>query len=296
MEAFVVAAAGGGLIFSDPMALLGCLAMGLAGAALGLGCRAWFTQALDAVERDLGEKLRRLRAPTRHLRRYLIVWLVTTAALFLGLWLGSNSLVFGLLAAAFLLVAPWYLLRRLAQRRRQKIEDQLADAMVALANAVRAGLSLAQSLEILAAQCPKPINAEFHQIVAEYKLGRPLEATLMQAKQRLGSENFALFAAALLASHESGGRLSETVERIAQSILAMQRLERKILSETAQARKSAVYMALVPFVVLAAYFFIEPVNTRLLFVTTFGQVLLAVTLVLNVVAYLWARVILNPDI
>ena len=47
--------------------------------------------------------------------------------------------------------------------------------MVTLANAVKAGLSLAQALEILAAQCPKPINAEFQQIVAEYKLGKPLE-------------------------------------------------------------------------------------------------------------------------
>jgi tight adherence protein B len=168
--------------------------------------------------------------------------------------------------------------------------------MVTLANAVRAGLALSESLEILAAQCPPPINAEFQQIVAEYKLGKPLSPTLTAAKHRLRSENFALFAAALLASHESGGRLDETVERIAHSVLSMQRLERKILSETAQARKSAVYMALVPVIVLVAYFFIEPVNTRLLFVTAFGQVLLCVAVLLNVAAYLWARVILNPDI
>jgi tight adherence protein B len=284
------------MILSEPMALVGCAAMGLSGAALGLGCHAWIGQALDAVESDLSEKLRRLRAPVRHLRRYLVAWLVTTAVLFLGLWMGSDSLVIGLTVAAVLLVAPWYLVRRLAQRHRQKIEDQLADSMVTLANAVRAGLSLSQSMEILAAQCPPPINAEFHQIVAEYNLGRPLDATLTQARQRLGSENFALFAAALLASHESGGRLNETVERIAQSVLAMQRLERKVLSETAQARKSAVYMALVPLIVLTAYFFVEPVNTRLLFVTVFGQVLLCVALVLNIVAYLWARVILKPDI
>jgi len=36
-----------------------------------------------------------------------------------------------------------------------------------------------------------------------------------------------------MASHESGGRLNETVERIADSVLEMQRLERKINSETA---------------------------------------------------------------
>ena len=87
----------------------------------------------------------------------------------------------------FLLCGPWYLLRRMAQRRRQKIEDQLADAMVMLANAVRAGLSLAQSMDVLAAQCPRPINAEFHQIVGEYNMGKPLEQTLVEARSGCGA-------------------------------------------------------------------------------------------------------------
>jgi tight adherence protein B len=157
-------------------------------------------------------------------------------------------------------------------------------------------LSLIQSLEILAAQCPKPINAEFFQIVAEYKLGKPLDRTLVEAKERLRSENFALFAAALLASQESGGRLNETVERIARSVLEMQRLDRKIKSETAQARKSAIYMAMAPAVILAAYYFLDADNVLMLFTEPIGHLLLAVSLVLNVVAYFWARAILHPDI
>ena len=280
----------------DPLVWLGCLFVGLAVAALAFFCRDYFAHGLGLVERDLGEKLRRLRMPTKKLRRYLILWIAGTAGLFFSFWILLDNLVFGLLITVFLLFAPWYLIRRMAERRRLKIEDQLADAMVTLANAVRAGLSLAQSMEILAAQCPKPINTEFFQIAAEYKLGKPLERTLTEAKQRLKSENFALFAAALLASHESGGRLNETVERIAKSVLEMQRLDRKVLSETAQARKSAVYMALAPAIILVAYYFVDPVNTTLLFTRLFGQVLLAIAVAFNVLAYLWARAILNPDI
>ena len=56
-------------------------------------------------------------------------------------------------------------------------------------------------------------------------------------------------------------------------------------------------MALVPFAVLALYYFIlDPVNTERLFTSVVGQLFLCVALVLNVVAYLWARKILNPDI
>lgn len=283
-------------MFDDPFLWLSCLSTGLALGALAFAGRDFLAHWVGAAERDIQEKLRRMRVPTHHLRRRLAAWLATTVGVFIFLWLGLDSPIFAVIAALFLILAPWYLLRRMAQRHRQKIEDQLADAMVTLANAVRAGLSLAQSLEILAAQCPKPINAEFHQIVAEYKLGKPLERTLTEAKRRLKSENFALFAAALLASHESGGRLNETVERIAQSVIEMQRLERKINSETAQARKSAVYMALAPAFILVAYYFVDPVNTTALFVLPVGQALLSLALVLNVMAYLWARVILKPDI
>ena len=237
-----------------------------------------------------------MRLPIHKLRTYLLIWLAVIAGTCVGIVVTLQSPLLAALVAVFFAAAPWYLLRRMAERHRRKIEDQLADAMVMLANAVRAGLSLAQSLEILAAQCPSPIDAEFHQIIAEYNLGKPLERTLVEAKQRLRSENFALFAAALLASHESGGRLNETVERIAQSVLELQRLDRKVMSETAQARKSAIYMALVPPVVLVLYFFVDRLNTTLLFTHMVGHIVLAIAATLNVIAFFWARVILTPDI
>ncbi len=248
------------------------------------------------MERDLADKLRRLRVPTANLHAYVIAWLVLTGLNFLMFWLVLGSPIFAFLISAFLLCGPWYLLRRMANIRRQKIEDQLADAMVMLANAVRAGLSLAQSMDVLAAQCPSPINHEFRQIMGEYNMGKPLEQTLQEARVRLRSENFALFAAAMMASHQSGGRLNEIVERIAQSVLELQRLERKVQSETAQARKSAVYMAIAPAFILVVYYFVDPESTMRLFTEPLGHVLLAAALAFNVVAYLWAKVILSPDI
>ncbi|HPP52322.1 MAG TPA: type II secretion system F family protein [Thermoguttaceae bacterium] len=280
----------------NEMMWLGTLMIGLAGAALGLFCQDYAAAAFRYVEEDLADKLTRLRYPTRRLRTYLTLWLAAMIASFFGFWLVLESWIFAIVITVLLIGVPWYVIRRLAEYRRQKIEDQLADAMVTLANAIRAGLSLPQALEMLAAQSPKPISTEFHQIIGEYKLGKPLERTLLEAKERLKSENFALFAAAMLASHESGGRLNETVERIAQSVLELQRLERKVLSETAQARKSAVYMAIVPVFVLVVYYFVDPENTRLLFVTAFGQFILATAMLLNILAYFWARKILSPDI
>jgi tight adherence protein B len=252
---------------------------------------------LAYVEDDLRDKLRRLRINTRDLHKWIIAWAIAVVGVLIGFSIALDSVPFGVLFAVTLVCVPWYVVRRMAERRRLRIEDQLADAMVSLASAIKAGLSLGQALEILAQQCPRPICEEFRQMYGEYQMGKPLERVLVETRDRLKSENFALFAAAMQASRESGGRLNETVERIAHSVMELQRLERKIISETAQARTSAVYMAMAPFAVMVMYyFFIDPENTERLFVTVPGQLILCTSLVFNLVAYLWARKILNADI
>jgi tight adherence protein B len=278
-------------------AFLGTATMAAAVSLATVAGRDLITSALEFVERDLREKLRRLRVNTRRLHQWVIVWIVSVVGALLGLAFLADSVPFGILSAIVLFCVPWYLIRRRAEKRRLQIEDQLADAMVALASAIKAGLSLGQALEIMADQCPRPICEEFRQMVGEYQMGKPLERVLIETRDRLKSENFALFAAAMQASRESGGRLNETVERIAHSVMELQRLERKIFSETAQARTSAVYMALAPFAVMIMYyFFVDPVNTERLFTTVPGQLILCTSVVLNIVAYLWARYILNADI
>jgi tight adherence protein B len=277
--------------------IAGCGFVGSAVALLAYSGESTYQQALDAMESDFRDKLRRLRIPSKNLRKWLVAWTLLVLSCFLTFWLVVESFTFGLLFAGLLLTGPWYLIRRMAERRREKIEDQLADSMVALSSAIRAGLALGQSLKILADQCPQPICQEFKQIVGEFAMGKPLEQCLVETRDRLQSENFALFSAAMLASRESGGRLNETVERIAHSVLEMQRIERKVRSETAQARTSAVYMAMAPFFILVLYYLVvDPVNTERLFTTFPGQLILSAAIILNVMAYVWARSILRPDI
>lgn len=277
--------------------VLGCLFFGLAVAMAAYAGESWYLRTLDRLETDFKEKLKKLRLPTKKVRAWLIFWSILVLICFLVCWLILDTLVFAVLFSTLLIAGPWYLLRRMTETRRQKIEDQLADSMVGLSSAIKAGLSLGQALKILAEQCPRPICQEFRQIVGEFTMGKPLEQCLVETRDRLASENFALFSAAMLASRESGGRLNETVERIAHSVMEMQRVERKVRSETAQARTSSLYMALAPFFILVLYYFVvDPVNTERLFTTLPGQLILSVAIVLNVVAYLWARQILNPDI
>ena len=83
------------------------------------------------------------------------------------------------------------------------------------------------------------------------------------------------------------------MERIAVSVRELQRLERKLQAETAQARKSALYMACAPPIILAVYYvFFDPLQTTRLFTEPAGIMMLSTAAVLNVSAYLLARKIL----
>lgn len=279
---------------AETLFISGVMAAGAAGAS-------WFSRdlvgsGLAVIESDIEVELKAMRVKTPHLRKYLAGWLYLMVVVFLLLWFGYGSPVFATLAIVLMGPLPWYLLRRMAKRRREKIEEQLAGSMTTLSSAIRAGLSLAQSLEILAEQSPRPIKLEFQHMVGQYAMGKTLQETLTEAKTRLKSENFSMFAAAMLASRQSGGKLNETVERIATSVREFQRLERKIQSETAQARKSAVYMALAPPIILLVYYFVDPINTARLFTTLPGQIMLTAAIILDVVAWIWASAILTPDI
>lgn len=278
-------------------ALIGSTLIGAALAVTAYAGQERFARAFRFIEADFRDKLRRMRRPTRRLRAWLVAWLGGVTGIALVMWVVLGLPVLGGLLGIGLFCLPWFILRRQAELRREQIEDQLADAMVSMSSAVRAGLSLAQAMEILSRQCPPPISQEFQQLYGEYQMGKTLEVCLKETKVRLRSENFALFTAAVEASRQSGGQLNETIERIAHSVRELQRLERKVQSETAHARKSAVYMAMAPIAILAMYYFLmDPEATTELFTKVQGQIILAVAAVLNVVAYLWARVILNPDI
>ena len=141
--------------------ILSTTLIGLSAAVFSYAGRDYYWYAVGYVESDFRDKLRRLRVSAKNLRKMLVGWSFVVLLSFLGFWLLGNSFLFGLTAAALLISLPWYLLRRMAERRTMQIEDQMADAMVALSSAIKAGLSLAQALEILAQQCPSPICQEF---------------------------------------------------------------------------------------------------------------------------------------
>ncbi len=207
-----------------------------------------------------------------------------------------NHILMALLCGAIGALIPWLVLRFLKARRLYKLEEQLVDGIQTLTAGVRAGLNLVQAMELLAKNDVKPISEEFGHLVREYEHGISLEKAMQNAARRIGSGNYRLLFAALLTHRERGGDLAGTLDRIAESIREIYRLEKRIETLTAPNRTAARWMGVMPAVIIGILYFIDADGVKMLFTEEVGKLILACIIFLNVVGFLWIRKIVTIDI
>ncbi len=201
-----------------------------------------------------------------------------------------------LVGAAFGAALVPLTIRLLKARRLYRLEDQLVDGIQTLSSGVRAGLNLVQSIELLARNGVRPISEEFSHLTREYEHGISLEQAMLNAAERIGSANYRLLFSALLTHRERGGDLGETLDRIAESIREIHRLEKRIETLTAPGRAAARWMGAMPAVILAILYFIDPGDVKMLFTEDAGKLILFGIVLLNVVGFLWIRRIVAIDV
>lgn len=212
-------------------------------------------------------------------------------------YLATESLV-GMALLGFLGVfAPKVTMKLLRQRRLEKLESQLVAGIQTLASGVRAGLNLVQSMELVARDGPIPLRQEFGHLLREYEFGLPLEEAMHHAAGRIGSGDFRLLFAALHTHRERGGDLGETLDRIAESIREIQRLENRVKTLTAQGRATARWLGAMPAIVLIIiYVMVNADDVKNLFIDDLGKLILLGIVVLNVLGFMWIRKIMAIDI
>jgi tight adherence protein B len=190
---------------------------------------------------------------------------------------------------AFLLfgAGPFYVLRFVVKRRRKKFANQLPDALITLAGSLRAGRSIGQAMEALAKEAEAPMGRELRKVVAEVRLGRPLNDTLAEVAERIQSEDFRWAVLAMQIQAEVGGNLAELLDQVANTMRERTRMKGEIKALTAEGRASAMMLvvmvpALGGFMALNNWDYMKP-----LFTTGIGQVLVGICTVMIVGGYFW---------
>jgi len=205
--------------------------------------------------------------------------------------------VFATIAGLVLLaVTPPATLNFLAGQRKRKFHSQLPDMLQLMAGSLRAGYSLLQGVEAVAQEVDEPMGGELRRVLAEARLGRPLEDSLDEMAERLESRDFAWAVMAVRIQREVGGNLAELLSTVAETMIARERLRREVKALTAEGRISAIILGLLPIGLGVVMYGMNRDYINVLLHDSFGQVLLIGALLLAGVGFYWMKKTIEIDI
>jgi tight adherence protein B len=152
-------------------------------------------------------------------------------------------------------IIPRFWLNYRKSSRLKAFNSQLPDTITLIANALRAGSSFLQAIELVVRESRPPISIEFGRVIREVNLGLPFDIALENMVKRVRSEDFELMATAIAIQHQVGGNLAEILDSIAFTIRERIRIKGEIRTLTAQQRLSGYVVGGLPFF-LAFFIFV----------------------------------------
>jgi tight adherence protein B len=197
---------------------------------------------------------------------------------------------------------PRFYVNRRKSRRLNAFNDHLADTITLVANALRAGASFLQAIELVVRETQPPISTEFNRVIREVNLGLPFEQALNNMVRRVRSEDLELMTTAITIQHQVGGNLAEILDSIAFTIRERIRIMGEIRVLTAQQRMSGYVVAGLPiFLVLIlsviAPSFMEPMfGDPTVFGIPVGVIILALGGIMMGVGFLLIRRIVDIEV
>jgi tight adherence protein B len=153
---------------------------------------------------------------------------------------------------------PRFWLKRRQSSRLNAFNKQLPDTITLIANALRAGSSFLQAIEMVVREAQPPISLEFGRVVREVNLGLAFDVALDNMVRRVRSDDLELMATAITIQHQVGGNLAEILDSIAFTIRERVRIKGEIRTLTAQQRMSGYVVALLPILLAAGMTVIAP--------------------------------------
>jgi tight adherence protein B len=241
--------------------------------------------AADSGRRILQKWLKQLVAfDSSHLDCYPLAWwiVVPAALLFARLVVGLAQTLFD---SSALLALPviWVLVIRqfyrwCEQRRLRTLFEQFPDALAMLVRAVRVGIPITGGMRNVAADSPDPTGREFRQVADQLTVGVTLDQALHALAARNQVPEYGFFATALALQSETGGTVSDTLERLADVIRKRVALREHARALASEARTSIYILAALPVFAGGALALINPDYLYTLFVEPQGRTVFAIAI------------------
>jgi tight adherence protein B len=220
-----------------------------------------------------------------------------TAAAALGLFLGVCAAwlrgpVAATAAAALGSALPLLYVARKCRLRREKLLTQLPNAFDLMARVIRSGQSVPQALQAVSDTFEQPIAGEFSNCQKRQNLGLRPEVAFNEMAQENGILELRIFVMAMLIQRQTGGNLSEVLERLSNLLRERLRIRKRVSTLTAEGRLQGWTLLVLPFVVYGAMLV---VNRPYALILLDHGMLLAFTGLSMAIGALWMRKIVNIE-
>ncbi len=231
--------------------------------------KAWTEETAEALDRaDLKLTVSEYVA----LRIMIALMLAVFPLLLLG---GGLPALGGMAAVAFVgFEAPVFYVNFAKQRRVQKLESQLVEALSLLSNSLKAGFGLLQSIDMTSKQMPHPISTELRRALYDTNVGSTIEAALQSMAKRSGSKDLDIVITAMLVQQSVGGNLAEILDTVAHTMRERIRIRGEIKTLTSQQMLTGLIIGGLPLVMAGLFSVISPDYMTPLLTTTIGHLML----------------------
>ena len=175
-----------------------------------------------------------------------MVMLMASTVVFIFMYAFRGSF---LLAAAVAIVTATGVLLSLRYRKRQreaKFDEQLPDVLTMMARSLRAGHSLTGAVELIGDELADPAGGLFRTVYEQQKLGMRVTEGMASLVDKIESLDLRFLLTIVKIHNESGGNLSEILEKLADTVRARLQIRRQVTVFTAQGLLAGYILAILP--------------------------------------------------
>jgi tight adherence protein B len=254
----------------------------------------WIDEALRKI--GLADKLRLLlyQADLKWTVGRLLL-ISTLAALIAGVLvqLRTGALLLSLMVAVVAASGPFLYVLRKRSNRFDRMRLYLPEALDLMVAAIRAGHSFSSAMGMSAKESPEPIRKEFRQCFDEQNFGLELRYALKNLAHRVPIHDIRIMVTAVLIQNETGGNLTEILEKVGYLIREDFRLQRQVRVHTAQGRLTGWILSLLPPILGLLLYLVNPTNMSLLWKREVGRYMLYTSVVMTTIGALIIRKIIR---
>ena len=204
----------------------------------------------------------------------IMVLVIIVAAIF-------GYLIVGIGVAAAIPAGIMTFFKSKVSKREKIFSRQLMDCLPRIVAALEGGASFPASIDSIARHSPDPIGAEFARVRASMNVGVSVEDTMFQMSERMNSKDILLLGQAVDIQKTSGGKLSDIISNITDTIRYRVELRNEIKAITAEARASALLLGALPVAMLGMLSIMNWDYMEIIFTDPMGWAILGICVVME---------------